>query len=67
MKDASINSFVLALRNLDFDVVTTAEAENLGFADPEQLIWASKNHRVIYTFNRRKIEDAIASFPLNII
>ena len=32
-EDASRNSFVLALRNLDFDVVTTAKAENLGLAD----------------------------------
>ena len=37
-EDASRNSFVLALRELDFDVVTTAEAENLGLTDPEQLI-----------------------------
>ena len=50
-EDASRNSFVLALRNLDFDVVTTAEAENLGLTDLEQLIWATNNHRAIYTFN----------------
>ncbi len=50
-EDASRNSFVLALRELNFDLVTTAEAENLGLADLEQLIWATNNHRAIYTFN----------------
>ena len=50
-EDASRNYFILALRNLNFDVVTTAEAKNLGFADPEQLIWSTNHNRAIYTFN----------------
>ena len=50
-EDASRNSFVFALRNLNFDIVTTVEAGNLGLADPEQLIWSTDRNRVIYTFN----------------
>lgn len=50
-EDASRNSFVVGLRRLNFDVVTTAEAGNLGLADSEQLIWSTKHYRTIYTFN----------------
>ncbi len=50
-EDASRNSFIVGLRKLNFDVVTTAEAGNLGLADSEQLIWSTKHHRAIYTFN----------------
>ena len=50
-EDASRNSFVLALRNLNFDVITTAEAGNLGLTDLEQLIWSTARSRAIYTFN----------------
>ena len=50
-EDASRNSFVLALRNQNFDVLTTAEAGNLGLIDSEQLSWATNHQRAIYTFN----------------
>lgn len=42
-----------ALRNAGVDVVTTADANNLGQIDSEQLIWATEQQRVIYTFNVR--------------
>lgn len=50
-EDASRNSFIVELRKLNFDVLTTAEVENLGLADSKQLIWSTKHHRAIYTFN----------------
>lgn len=50
-EDASRKSFVEALRNAKIDTLTTSEAGNLSIPDSEQLIWASKNNRVIYTFN----------------
>ncbi|VEP18156.1 conserved hypothetical protein [Hyella patelloides LEGE 07179] len=50
-EDASRKSFVEALRKLNIDVISTPEANNRGIADTEQLIWARKNNRIIYTFN----------------
>lgn len=50
-EDASRNSFVLALRDQNFNVLTTAEAGNLGLIDSEQLIWSTNHNRAIYTFN----------------
>ena len=50
-EDASRSSLIAALRNANIDIITTSEANNLGLIDPEQLIWATENNRVIYTFN----------------
>jgi hypothetical protein len=50
-EDASREAFVNALRRAEIDCLTTLEANNLGYSDSEQLIWATKNNRVIYTFN----------------
>lgn len=50
-EDAGRNSFITGLRNANIDLITTSEANNLRLADPEQLIWATKNNRAIYTFN----------------
>lgn len=52
-EDASRGTFVTALRKAGINLLTTSEANNLGFSDPEQLIWATNNNRVIYTFNAR--------------
>lgn len=52
-EDASRGALVQALRNADIDLVTTSEANNLSCNDTEQLIWATENDRVIYTFNGR--------------
>lgn len=52
-EDASRSSFVQALRYNNIDCVTTKEANNLGKDDLAQLIWATENNRVIYTFNVR--------------
>ena len=50
-EDASRKSFVEALRRSNIDVISTPEAHNRGFSDAEQLIWATKNNRIMYTFN----------------
>jgi hypothetical protein len=50
-EDASRKSFVEALRNANINTLSTPEAGNLSLADSEQLIWATDNHRAIYTFN----------------
>ena len=42
---------VKALRNAGLDVITTSEANNLSCRDEEQLIWATEQGRVIYSFN----------------
>ena len=52
-EDSSRGALVQALRNADIDLVTTSEANNLSCNDTEQLIWATENDRVIYTFNGR--------------
>jgi hypothetical protein len=50
-EDAMRNSFVNALRNADLDVKTAAEAGRLGYSDVEQLKWATKQGKVLYSFN----------------
>lgn len=50
-EDAGKNSLVNALRRAGVDAITTGEANNLRLPDSEQLIWATKQKRVIYTFN----------------
>jgi DNA-binding transcriptional MerR regulator len=50
-EDILERSLIKALRNAGIDVSTTAEANNLSCTDEEQLIWATAQGRVIYTFN----------------
>ena len=50
-EDAGQRSVVEALRNLKIDVITTWEAKNIQLPDPDQLVWATQQGRVIYTFN----------------
>lgn len=50
-EDSIKNSLVVALRNAGVDVITAADANKLGFTDEEQLIWATEDNRVIYSFN----------------
>jgi Domain of unknown function (DUF5615) len=49
----ALKSIILALRNSGVDVITTSEANRLSFLDEEQLIWATEQGRVVYSFNRR--------------
>jgi hypothetical protein len=50
-EDSIKNSLVVALRNAGVDVITAAEANKLSCTDEEQLIWATRDDRVIYSFN----------------
>jgi hypothetical protein len=50
-EDASKKSLVNGLRNVQVDIITTAEADRLGSSDESQLIWATQQNRVIYSFN----------------
>ena len=50
-EDTIKTSLIQALRNADLDVVTVTDVKRLGYADEEQLIWATEQKRVIYSFN----------------
>lgn len=51
-EDTSNLAFVAALRVSNVDVTTTLEAGRLRCTDEEQLIWATEQERIIYSFNR---------------
>ena len=51
-EDTIKSALIAALRNADLDVVTVADAGRLGYADEEQLIWATEQGRAIYSFNK---------------
>ena len=50
-EDSIKNSLVVALRNVGVDVITASDANKLSCTDEEQLIWATEDDRVIYSFN----------------
>jgi len=52
-EDSVEKSLVAAFRNADLDVVTVNEIERQTYSDEEQLIWATEQGRVIYSYNRR--------------
>jgi hypothetical protein len=52
LDEDTINAaLVKALRNANLNVVIVADAGRLGYPDEEQLIWATEQGRVIYSFN----------------
>ena len=51
-EDAQRNALVRALRARQFDVLTANEAGQIGITDAEQLTYAARQHRVLFTFNR---------------
>ena len=50
-EDAIARDLVEAFENANIDVLTTADVNKLSFTDEEQLIWATEQSRVIYSFN----------------
>jgi hypothetical protein len=50
-EDVIQKSLIEALLKENLDVVTTSEANKLGYSDEQQLTWAKEHNRVIYTFN----------------
>jgi len=51
-EDAQRASLIRALRVRQFDVLTANEAQQTGATDAEQLVFATQQHRSIFTFNR---------------
>lgn len=52
-EDAMDEDFVQALRSRSVDVLTVADVGMLNQSNEEQLDWARKNGRVIFSFNTR--------------
>jgi Domain of unknown function (DUF5615) len=52
-EDSNRRAIVQALRERDVDVITSLEANRLRYPDSEQLTWATKQGRVIYSGNVR--------------
>jgi hypothetical protein len=50
-EDALQIALVLALKKSNIDVITVADAARFSFSDEEQLIWATEQRRVVYSFN----------------
>ena len=50
-EDVQEQSLILALRNSGVDAITTSDANRFSFPDEEQLIWATEQGRVIYSYN----------------
>jgi Domain of unknown function (DUF5615) len=51
-EDSFEKALVKAFRHAGLDVVTVADASRQSFSDEEQLIWATEQGRVIYSYNR---------------
>ena len=64
-EDTSNLALVSALRASDIDVITTLEANKLGCSDEEQLIWATEQNRVIYSFNQGDFSRLHSQFLAN--
>lgn len=50
-EDAQRGRLVAALRNSNVDVMTVSEVGRRGYSDPQQLLWAKEQERVLYSFN----------------
>jgi Domain of unknown function (DUF5615) len=50
-EDTIQGALIRAIRNSGVDVISTSESGKLGSPDEEQLIWATSQKRVIYSFN----------------
>lgn len=61
-EDAQGEAVLLALRNAGVDAISTSQANKLSFSDEEQLIWATEQGRVIYSFNRRDFSRLHSTF-----
>lgn len=50
-EDTISKALIRALRNAELDVITVADASRLGLPDEKQLLWATEQRRVIYSYN----------------
>lgn len=52
-EDSVEKSLITAFRNAGLDVVTVTDVDRQSYSDEEQLIWATEQERVIYSYNRQ--------------
>lgn len=52
-EDSVEKSLISAFRNAGLDVVTVTDVNRQSYSDEDQLIWATEQERVIYSYNRR--------------
>jgi hypothetical protein len=52
-EDSVEKSLIAAFRNAGLDVVTVTDVDRLSYSNEDQLIWATEQGRVIYSYNRR--------------
>lgn len=52
-EDSFDKSLVAAFRSANLDVITVADTNKQSCSDEDQLIWATEQGRVIYSYNRR--------------
>ena len=52
-EDSVEKSLIAAFRNARLDVVTVTDVDRQSYSDEDQLIWATEQERVIYSYNRR--------------
>jgi hypothetical protein len=50
-EDTIDKGLIKALRGADLDIVTVADARRLGLPDETQLMWATEQKRVVYSYN----------------
>jgi Domain of unknown function (DUF5615) len=52
-EDSFEKSLIKAFCDANLDVVTVADVSRQSYSDDEQLIWATEQGRVIYSYNRK--------------
>jgi len=52
-EDSAERSLISAFRNSGLDVVTVLDVGRQSLSDQEQLIWATEQNRIIYSYNQR--------------
>lgn len=52
-EDSVEKSLIAAFRKAGLDVVTVTDVNRQSYSDEDQLIWATEQERVIYSYNRR--------------
>ena len=63
-EDTQRSGLLNALRRRDVDVLTAAEAVMLGAPDPEQVAFAARLGRALYTFNRSDFQRLHTEYML---
>lgn len=52
-EDSTEKSLITAFRHAGLDVITVLDIDRQSYSDEEQLIWATEQGRVIYSYNQR--------------